>query len=324
MKKNFYLLATLFISTLAMFSACSDDDDKGDGPANEEVKTTTVDATAYDKWAYFKFEDKSTVAHEIEPAAGTYTGDLSVTVMGQAYGSVENLKLEVNRLKTDSVSLVLGEFSVANYEIKEITAGATIAAGTHGWDLTGSTIVVNNMNVTPTGYISGDSINLVMTIQPAGMPMPFVATYKATVETRGGVDETSFDWDIALHRYDVKTNGASVLATTETDMAKVTTIPSSGYVADVKTDSIMIDTKGMMQEPAKIGYATGNWNEILNKGIEFDSKVMPPVPTSWTMSGLVYVIKLASGDYAKIKFTDYSNDSDVKGHISFEYVYPFK
>lgn len=322
MKKNFYLLATLFISTLAMFSACSNDDDKGDGPANEEVKTATVDATAYDKWAYFKFEDKSTVAHEIEPAAGTYTGDLSVTVMGQAYGSVENLKLEVNRLKTDSVSLVLGEFSVANYEIKEITAGATIAAGTHGWDLTGSTIVVNNMNVTPTGYISGDSINLVMTIQPTGMPMPFVATYKATVETRGGVDETSFDWDIALHRYDVKTNGASAIATTESDMAKVSTIPSSGFTADIKTDSLMIDNTGMMND--KIGYATSMINEILNKGIEFSSVPMPPTPANWTMSELVYIIKLKSGEYAKIKFTDYSNDSDVNGHISFEYVYPFK
>lgn len=323
MKKNFYLLAVLFISTLVLFSACSDDDDdNGGGPTNEEVKTATVDATVYNKWAYFKFGDKSTVAHEIEPAAGTYVGDLSVTVRGKEYGTVEGLKLEVDRLKADSVSLVLEGFSMINYQIAEIAAGATIAAGTHGWDLTGSTIVVNNMDVTPTGYISGDSINLVISIQPTGMPMPFVATYKATVEKRGGIDETSFDWDIALHRYDVKTNEASVIATTETDIAKVSVIPSGGYVADIKTDSIMIDTKGMTS--GKIGYASGNWNEVLNKGVEFDSSIMPPAPTSWSMSGLVYVIKLKSGEYAKIKFTDYSNDAYVKGHISFEYVYPFK
>lgn len=102
----------------------------------------------------------------------------------------------------------------------------------------------------------------------------------------------------------------------------MTAIPSSGYVADIKTDSLIIDNSGMMNN--KVGYATSNINEVLNKGIEFSSVPMPPTPANWTMSDKVYVIKLSSGEYAKIKFTDYSNDSDVKGHISFEYVYPFK
>lgn len=334
MKKNYYLLAMLLVSTLTIFSACGDDDDipvtptpevpdNGDGDTEgEKAKTATLDATAYDKWVYYNFSDGATVAHEIEPVAGTYSGDISIQVMGQDYGSVEDLKLEVGRLESDSVSLVLKDFNFGSYKMGDIAAGASIAADTLCWSLTGGQIVVNGMNVTCNGGIAGDSINLVMTIQPSGMPMPFVATYKGVVETRSGVDETSFKWDIALHRYDVKTNGASAVATSESDMAKVTAIPADGYVSDIKTDSIMVNTAGMMN--SKIGYATDTWNEVLNKGVEFDSSVMPPTPNSWSMSGLVYVVKLASGDYAKIKFTDYSNEAGASGHISFDYVYPFK
>ena len=112
MKKNFYLLAMLLVGSLTMFSACGDDDpvDNGGGgdddggggeePTEETVKTATLDATAYDKWVYFNLSDGATVTHEIEPVAGTYSGDISITVMGKDYGSVEDLKLEVGRLET--------------------------------------------------------------------------------------------------------------------------------------------------------------------------------------------------------------------------------
>lgn len=324
MKKNFYLLAMLLVGTLTMFSACGDDDpvDNGGG-STEDVKTVTLDATAYDKWVYFNFSDGKSEAHEIEPVAGTYSGEVSVDVVGMGnMGTVEDMKLEVTRLKSDSVGLVLKDFKFAKYDMGDVAAGATITADVVGWDLAGSTIVVNNMNVSPEGNINGDSINMVMTIQPAGMPMAFIATYKGKIETRTGFDEKSIKWDIALHRYDVKTNGASAVATTEKDITKVTEIPASGYVADITNDSIMVDNSGMMN--SKIGYAISDYNEVLSKGIEFDSKTMPPTPSNWTMSDLVYVVKLASGEYAKIIFTDYRNDDNATGHITFDYVYPFK
>lgn len=334
MKKNYYLLAMLLVSTLTIFSACGDDDDipatptpevpdtGGDDTEGEKAKTATLDATAYNKWVYYNFSDGATVAHEIEPVAGTYSGDISIQVMGKDYGSVEDLKLEVGRLESDSVSLVLKDFNFGSYNMGDIAAGASIAADTLCWSLTGGQIVVNGMNVTCNGGIAGDSINLVMTIQPSGMPMPFVATYKGIVETRTGIDDTSFNWDIALHRYDVKTNGAWAVEMIDSEMDKVTTIPDSTFVADIKTDSLIIDNSGMMNN--KVGYASSNINEVLNKGIEFDSKTMPPTAANWSMSNKIYVMKLKSGEHAKIKFTDYSNDADVKGHISFEYVYPFK
>lgn len=318
MKKNFYLLAVLFISSLTVFSACSDDDDNGGGDTEETVKDVMLDATAYDKWMYFSFKDGTSVAHEIEPVAGTYSGDLSALAMGREL-NYEDIKLEISRVEGDSLSLTVNDFPMG-----KIVAGATLAAEEKGWSLKGGELVTGNMTMKSCeGTINGDDIELTMSIFVGGtMNSDISATYKGKIETRAGIDEASFNWDIALHRYDVKTNGASAVEMIDTEMAKVTTIPDSTFVADIKTDSLIIDNSGMMNN--KVGYATSYINEVLNKGIEFSSVPMPPLPTNWTMSNKVYVIKLKSGEYAKIKFTDYSNDSDVKGHISFDYVYPFK
>ncbi|MCS2890032.1 hypothetical protein NXY11_24530 [Parabacteroides faecis] len=326
MKKNYYLLAMLLVSSLTFFSACSDDDDNGGGgDTDETVKSVTLDATAYDKWMYFSFKDGKSVAHEIEPAAGTYKGDISLDVTGMGnMGTVSDLNLVITRLEGDSLTFVLDDFDFSQYKDIALKAGFNIASDTIGWTLTGGTVTAGNIVITPKGNVNGDSINLIITTRPGSMPMDLIVTYKGKLETRGGIDETSFDWDIALHRYDVKTNDGSALDTKETDITKVTTVPASGYVADVRTDSLMLNTNGMQLTKPKIGYTPGYWNEVLNKGIEFSSVPMPPVATNWSMSNMVYVIKLKSGEYAKIKFTDYSNDADVKGHISFDYVYPFK
>ena len=70
-----------------------------------------------------------------------------------------------------------------------------------------------------------------------------------------------------------------------------------------------------------IGYATGYVNKELSKWMDADLGDMPP---TYTMSGKAYVLKTNAGNYAKINFTDYTDDANEKGHITFEYVYPAK
>lgn len=326
MKKNFYLIASLFISTLTLLPACGDDEDTQGGggePVVEEVQTATLDATAYDKWVYFKFSDKSSVAHPIEPLAGTYTGEVAVTVAGQNQGTAEGLKMEVNRVTADSVTLVLKDFTFTSaamggpVSMGDITSGAKVSITADGWQLEGEKITVAGMAVSSTGLIAGTKIEVAIAIQPGSMPMPIAATYTGEMEQDANVDETSFDWDIAIHRYDVKTNEGSALATTEKELSAVTVLPADGFVADVQTDSLTYDMTYMMQNA--VAYAPAHINEVVSKWIRRDG--MPPV---FTMSGLVYLVKTKSGDCAKIRFTDYTNDEDVNGHITFEYVYPFK
>lgn len=64
-----------------------------------------------------------------------------------------------------------------------------------------------------------------------------------TVTMEGSDDESAvtIDWQIAIHRYtEVKTNGGSVVKTDMTDMSKVTTIPTGGYVADESEQNILV------------------------------------------------------------------------------------
>lgn len=332
MKKRNHLLATLLLCTLTIFTSCGDDDDPViNGGEEEVVKTMTVDASAYDKWVYINLTDGSSVTHDIDPVAGTYSGDVAVLVMGQDQGSAEGLKLEVTRISGDSVNLVLKDFAFGQYgTIGDISSGAKVVVDSInnqlGYTLTGgsvSTSIEYNgkpMNVTATsaGSVVGQQIELITTVNLGTMPMPITATYTGTLEA-GTVDETSFTWDIALHRWDVKTNGGTAIETEATTIADLTEIPATGYVADELSSEITFDMTNMMN--GYIGYATGYVNKELSKWMDADLGDMPP---TYTMSGKAYVLKTSAGNYAKINFTDYTDDANEKGHITFEYVYPAK
>ena len=59
------------------------------------------------------------------------------------------------------------------------------------------------------------------------------------------------NWDIALHRYDVKTHGGSVLKTQYSELSDLTstgTMPAGNFANDVwSTHKVMIDVSHMMQ-----------------------------------------------------------------------------
>lgn len=341
MKKRLYLLITLLLCNLAVFTSCGDDDpitkepdkedpDKGNPDKDkdkETTKTITIDATAYDKWVYVNLADGSKVSHEIDPVAGSYNGDITLKVMGEDQGTVEGLKLEISRISSDSIKFVLKDFAFGQYgTIGDITSGAKVEIdsinGKLGYVLTGgevsSTLEKFNVKATSKGNIIGKQIELITTMNLGSMPMPIIATYKGTIE-KGTVDESSFTWDIAFHRWDVKTNGGSGLETSATEIASLTEIPTEDYIADEEISTIMVDNTNMMK--GKVGYATGYVNKTLGKWMNVDTSNMPP---AYTMSGKVYVLKTSANKYVKIKFTDYTNDANEKGHITLEYVYPAK
>lgn len=330
MKKRFYLLALLFMGALTALPSCGDDDDisgddKMENPGDkddpeEDVKNATVDATAYDKWVYFKFSDGSSVSHEIEPIGGTYSGDMGVVVGGQNQGAVNDLKMEVNRVDKDSVNIVLKDFKFGSYDMGDISTGASVSVDSLGWQLSALEAVVNgNVKVSAKGTIAGRTINMEVSMQPGMMPMVISATYDGTLETSASIDETSFDWDIAFHSYDKRTNGGGILETAETELSHVKAIPEGDFTADITTDSLLYDMTGMMNNA--VGYASGFINEVLMKSTTRDLSNMPP---AYTKSDRVYIVKTKSGEYAKIKFTDDQSDEGKRGVFTFDYVFPIK
>lgn len=129
------------------------------------------------------------------------------------------------------------------------------------------------------------------------------------------------DWDFAIHRYDVKTNGGSVIETSFTSMDAMllaTGIPEGTYVTDVQTD-ITIDMSGMMD--GNILYARSSYNAELAKWLNVDTSTMPPI---YTLSYKVYVVRLKDGTHAALRLNAFRNEQNTSGHLTIEYAYPLE
>ena len=128
-------------------------------------------------------------------------------------------------------------------------------------------------------------------------------------------------WDIALHRYDAKTNGASVLETGYASLDELVAsgaVPEGEYSADTLTDSkIIVDMSHMME--GQIGYAESMYNKTLSSWLDVDLGTMPPI---YTPSGKVYVVRLADGTYLGIRMDNFMNAKSVKGNMYFSFIYP--
>ncbi len=140
-------------------------------------------------------------------------------------------------------------------------------------------------------------------------------------------DDGSFtdpdEWDIALHRWDVRTNGGAALETDYTsldDLLASGEMPEGTFVSDVWTTSqIVIDMSQMMS--GVLGYTESYYNEELSKWIDVDTSTMPPI---YTLSGKVYVLKMADGTFAALLLSSYTNASGVKGYLTIDYIYPLE
>lgn len=129
------------------------------------------------------------------------------------------------------------------------------------------------------------------------------------------------NWDFAVHRYDAKTNSASVFETEYydlTDISSVSKFSGADFIADEwTTNKITIDMSQMMEGIIK--YAEDFYNPSLSKWLNVDTSSMPPV---YTLSEKVYILKLQDGTFAALKLSDFMNTSGIKGFMTIDYLYP--
>lgn len=139
--------------------------------------------------------------------------------------------------------------------------------------------------------------------------------------TLGYDEDAPQNWDIAVHRYDVKTNGAKVVETnySDFDQAITATIDEADLVSDIwTTNQIVIDMSTMMD--GYLGYTESSYNPELSKWLNVDTSTMPPI---YTPSGKVYIVYLSDGTRAGVKLLNFMNDMQVKGYMTIQYMYPF-
>lgn len=130
-------------------------------------------------------------------------------------------------------------------------------------------------------------------------------------------------WDIAQHRYDVKTNQACVFMT---DYHSISDLEAAGlpadaaWVADEYSDNaITVDMSHMLE--GYLVYAPGNRNTEAGRWLHVDTSSMPP---SYTLHDNVMLYRFDDGTYAAIQLVNFmSTDKyQIKGWMTVNYQYP--
>lgn len=130
-------------------------------------------------------------------------------------------------------------------------------------------------------------------------------------------------WDLAIHHFDVKTNGGGVY---ETDYTSLDELPGSSeafrdatFSGDEWTEhQVLYDLNGMLNYD--VGYQQSYVNMVLSRWVMMDFATPPPI---YTVSNRVYIVRLKDGTYAALKLVNYMKPSGAKGYLTFDVKYPY-
>lgn len=130
-------------------------------------------------------------------------------------------------------------------------------------------------------------------------------------------------WDLAIHHFDVRTNGGSVI---ETDYVSIDQLPANSgqydtakWTTDIfSTTHVITDLSDMLA--FHIGYQNIKVNTLLSQWATMDFSTPPPVYGS---SGKVYIVKLSNGKLAAMQLTSYMSPAGSKGYLTIDIQYPY-
>ncbi len=137
-----------------------------------------------------------------------------------------------------------------------------------------------------------------------------------TIPAQGSEADIKIKWHIAIHRNDIRTNNGEAIATKEKEISKVTALPTGEYKEDIEVkDKVKVGFNMADMMRSKFTYAgTAKINPVLAKCITSSA-----THGQYDVSNLVYVVKFKDGSYAKLKFTDFTNDLGKPGFVTFDY-----
>jgi hypothetical protein len=146
------------------------------------------------------------------------------------------------------------------------------------------------------------------------------------------VDENrdKLDWDIAFHRWDVRTNsgtsgsgkGGAYLATdkfAKTGWDALIEAPTTGYKADAKI-SVTAATKPSYQ------FKEVNGSDVITGKMKAGGTwmIFTGPPPAYEITNQIFVVKTADGKYAKLWLKGYTKlvgGQKLGGHITMKYAY---
>lgn len=143
----------------------------------------------------------------------------------------------------------------------------------------------------------------------------------STMAADGSLRGEPAEWDFALHHYDVRTHGGAAMETPYASLAELAaqpSLPAGPWREDEwTTDRVIIDLSGMLD--SVIVYQPTFVNTELSRWLDLDLSTMPPI---YTASGRVYLLRMADGSVAALRFAGYTNAKGIKGYLTIDYLYP--
>lgn len=132
-------------------------------------------------------------------------------------------------------------------------------------------------------------------------------------------------WDIALHHYDVRTNGGEVFETSYTSLEQLLhegnreQLLAHPFTPDEWTrHHCYYDLSGIYEY--HIGYQQSWCNLVLSRWMNMD--VTQPPPT-YTLSRRVYLVRLTDDSVAALHFPNHISPTGSKGYVTIDYIYPY-
>lgn len=130
-------------------------------------------------------------------------------------------------------------------------------------------------------------------------------------------------WHIAVHRNNVRTNGAAVYETSYTSMNE---LPESSesfadktFTSDEWNETDVWTVQAQMLQ-GLIGNQGIDINPVLSSWLKVD---IPPIPPVFTLNNHVFIVRMNDGTYAAIQLENYQSPAGTKCCLTINYKYPY-
>lgn len=129
-------------------------------------------------------------------------------------------------------------------------------------------------------------------------------------------------WSIAVHRNNVRTNGAAVAATDFRDLDEIP--QDKSYINTlVFQEDTWSESEVWCEQSRMLLGLIGNQGIMINKVLSSWLKVdLPPIPPAFTMYDTVFIIKLDDGSYGALQLVNYQSQTGTKCCLTINYRYP--
>ncbi len=130
-------------------------------------------------------------------------------------------------------------------------------------------------------------------------------------------------WTFAVHRNNVRTNGAAVYETTYTS---IDDLPETSdafhdetFTADEWSENEVWDSQAQMLS-CLVPSQGIEINKVLSSWLIMD---VPPMPPAFTHNNHVFILRLKDGTYAALQLENYMSSKSTKCYLTINYKYPY-